>query len=243
MEQRKISHLLVDGAVVLVAGLMALALWGWVGGPRAGGTTHLSGLAISGDFSVSGGNTVTGNETIGGTLGVTGAATVGSLATGGTATLGNTTVTGTFATVGNSTLNGTVTVANLSVTGTSAHMGLASFQNISVTGTSAHTGLATFQTLTATGTTLLGTSGSTVGVGTSTALLSDLTIFSGSAAVSSTAQIGSSAHTNEARGFMCLWNGTEYTLLYATSSAVGASHNFGFGKATTTACNVIPAGL
>lgn len=152
-------------------------------------------------------------------------------------------------TSGNATLNGTVSSVGVSsfnvatVTSTLTVQGATTLASATVTGTQTGVGLATFQTATVTSTALLGTSGAAVGVGTSTALLADLTVFSGSAAVSSTLQIGSSAHTNVARGFICLWNGAEYSLFFATSASAGQSQALTLGKATTTACNVIPAGL
>lgn len=69
-----------------------------------------------------------------------------------------------------------------------------------------------------------------VSVGTTTNLGADLTVYSGTAAASSTVMVGTSAHGSSARGFMCQWNGTNFTYMYFLDNSVTPAY------ATSTSC-------
>lgn len=210
------------------------------------GATTLSGALTVASITAGGSNTL-GNTSVTGTLSVAGAFVAASTTSlNGTVTLSNTTVTGTFATVGNSTLNGTVTLANTSVTGTlsvtgafvaastTALNGTVTMSNMTVTGTSLHVGNATFGgTLTATSSAFLATVGGDVGVGTSTNLGADLVVYSRSSSVSSTLMVGSDSSGATNPALLCLWNGSEFTVMYSTSSG-----DIAFSTSTSCVVNV-----
>lgn len=139
-----------------------------------------------------------------------------------------TAATGNFTTLNTSVLNATSTarLEAVSVTSTASVGGLltpaagfVSQASSTVVGAFTATGALSAATSTLGGGTFyVNPLDKNVSVNTSTGVLADLYVYSGSTAVSSTIAIGDSLNTTN-RGTLCFWNGTNYTIMYFVGDA------------------------
>lgn len=199
-----------------------------------GGRIHNIQESFDEGISVDGTQVISGTGVITGTVSPTGLATF----TSGFVSQSSSTVVGTSTVTGLSRQAGFLSTASSTVVGAFTGTGAASFGSTlgsvglftPAAGFVSQSSSTVVGALTATGAFSAATStlgGATfyvdplnknISVNTSTAVLADLYVYSGSTSVSSTVAVGDSLNTTN-RGTLCFWNGTNYTLMYFLGDA------------------------